>query len=407
MQTHCAVGWGMASPEQTIVAFQRMRTAFDSYTGSPENPRVGPRPSQAHHGYEFRNLERVFEEFEAEAYSPMFGRLFDTVLLRLDSADADGNTVLPISTRGGAPCTCLLAEIVGRTLRCRDFHPILLRLLHFVARDPTLLRNVLQFGGFIKFYSSGTTQLDEMIAQGYFESLVYDSVFKYGSMELFTFLVQCDSDINHSAVCAAYVSYAEVLWRTQRTHGGSLVLLKMQHVVFHLGGDFLRLPLQDGLGGGDTGVLRAYLRHEHTFMLPRYRRKSVDIMIYLARVCPQALRPATGDDGGHHASILHLVASRPHAVLGGEDTQHQFERLCGVLMQYASLSDLTEKPDDRDRTVEDYARANGFNTILECIAKKRQKLAVCFALHPRLGSPVGCHIGTLDMSLISKILDDI
>jgi len=410
-------GWGPVSPETTERVFQWMLRTFDSDTGSPDNPRATRPFSQVHYNYRLENLQRVFESFETDAFSSTFGRLFDTVLLRLAVSDATGKTTLPLDTRGLVLSTqgpepyfgsCLLAEFMGRTLRNRNFHPILLRLLQFVARDPTLLKNVMQFGGIMKYYSSGPGRLDEMIVPGHFESLVYDNVFKYGSMELFVFLVKCDLDSNAGAACVGYTSYADILWNTQhRAPDDTQTLHKLDHVVSLCGGDFLQSPLQPAPAGmpgaGNAGVLQAFLRQEHLFLVPRYYRKSVDIMIYLACACPQALRPQSDDFAVHYTSILQMVAARGHRVDAGE----QFERLCVVFLRYASLSDLIDKLDPDNMSIEDYAGIREYHIILDSIDQRRRRLTVCLALHRRLGSEQECYLGNLEPSLIARILDDV
>jgi len=410
-------GWGPVSPEVVERVFQLMLRTFDSDTGSPDNARVGRPISQTHYNYRLENLERVFQSFETEAFSSTFGRLFDTVLLRLAAYDVTGKTTLPLDTSTLVFSTqnpdryfasCLLSDFMGRTLRNKNLHPILLRFLKFVARDQRLLKNVMQFGGHMKYYTSGLGKLDDMIVSGYFESLVYDSIFKYGSMELFVFVVNSDLHSNAGAACVGYKYYANVLWHTQnRAPNDTQTLQKLDHVVSLCGGNFLQSPLQPAPAGmpgvGNTGVLQAFLRHEHFFVLPHYYRKSVDIMIYLARACPQALRPQSDDFAVHHTSILHMVAARGHRAQSGE----QFERLCAVLLQYATLYDLVDKLDNHNLTIEDYARIHQYNIILDSIHQRRRKLTVCLALHRRLGSEQACYLGNLEPSLISRILDDV
>jgi len=398
-------GWAPVCPEVAQRVFQLMLRTFDSDTGSPDNPRARPPLSQTHYNYTLQNLERVFESFETEAFAPTFGRLFDTVLLRLAVYDATGKTKLAGTSR---LVSCLLSEFMGRTLRKKDFHPILLRFLRFVARDERLLRNVMQFGGHMKYFCRASGPLDEMIVAGHFESLVYDSVFKYGSMDLFTFVVDCDMDTNAGAACLQYTSYADVLWsRRHRAPSDVQTLHKLDYVVSKCGGNFLQFPMQSPPaampGAVRTGVLQAFLRHEHVFLVPQYNQKSVDIIIYLALACTEALRPQSNDFGMHYTSILQMVAARGHTVDAGE----QFERLCDVLLQYASLSDLIDKFDHDNMSIEDYAGIREYHTILDSIHHRRRKLTVCLALHHRLGSSPECRLGNMHPDVIGRILDHI
>ena len=403
-------GWAPVSAEVSERVFQLMLRTFDSDTGSPDNPRVGRPISLTQYNYRLENLERVFASFETDAFLPTFGRLFDTVLLRLAVYDATGKTRLPLDTstlvmqrQNPDPkfASCLLADFMGRTLRNKKFHPILLRFLQFVARDARLLTNVLQFGGHMKFFPCGPGRLDDMIVQGYYESLVYDSIFKYGSMDLFVFVVNCDVNNNESAACRTYPSYSTVLWRTQTA------LPKLQYVVSQCGGQFLQLPLQTGPAGvtgvGTGSVLLSFLRHEHLFVVPVYSRTSVDIMIYLARACPDALQPQSDVFAVHHNSILHMVASHGHV----PQAAAEFERLCTVLLQYATMNDLVYKRDHHNRTIEDYAGMHQYRVILDYIHQMRMRMAVALAMHHRVGSNPECLLGTMSELVISRILDDI
>jgi len=410
-------GWGPVSSEVVERVFKLMLTTFESDTGSPENPRVGRPTSVCQYNYRLENLEKVFASFESELFSPIFGRLFDTVLLRLAGYDATGKTTLPLDTSTlvmerknlhSGFTSCLLADFMARTLRNRDFHPILLRFLQFVARDRRLLINVIQFGGHITYLTRGPGVRDYAIAQGYFESLVYDSVFKYGSMDLFVFVLDCDVNYNDSAACRAYASYSTVLWRTQHVAlNDTRALQKLDHVVSRCGGNFLQFPLQPGPigmpGVGKAGVLLSFLRHEHVFPVPYYNQTSVDIMIYLARACPDALRPQSDAFAVRHNSILNMIASRTHM----PQAIAEFERLCTVLLQYATLYDLVDKRDYHNRTIEEYARIHDYHLILDSIHQRRMKLALCLAMHPRLGSDGECHLAHLEPSLIARILDHV
>jgi hypothetical protein len=105
----------------------------------------------------------------------------------------------------------------------------------------------------------------------------------------------------------------------------------------------------------------------------------------------------------HYTSILQMVAARGHTVDAGE----QFERLCDVLLQYASLSDLIDKFDHDNMSIEDYAGIREYQTILDSIHHRRRKLTVGLALHHRLGSSPECLLGNMHPDVIGRILDHI
>jgi len=58
-------------------------------------------------------------------------------------------------------------------------------------------------------------------------------------------------------------------------------------------------------------------------------------------------------------------------------------------------------------SIEDYAGIREYHTILDSIDQRRRRLAVCLALHRRLGSEQECYLGNLEPSLIARILDDV
>lgn len=361
-----------------VKTFDEIRAVFDSETASLDGkPLFSGRGPYVHYKYDLEKFKASMQKFAHPPFSGDAGyRVLKIVLLEMNVfANMNSKSNPPFCAESESN---LVSEILGRTLREKNLNGILRYFLEFLSlHHRQLLRDVLNYRGFIRFFPRGIASFIPSCVRAH---LVYTMVYEMGSPALLQSVVKLDGDFNGRLSVDNCETYGKCLFDNCEN------IWKITYLTYVFGNSVL-------LAGG--GILHQYVESLCDLERPFKELYAVDTITTLLDMCPEALQQPTSE-----TIVLMLV--RTGAFPSTTTSQPQINAMLAKLCAHLQMYQLTHTRDLRGNTIEYYAIEHQLVPILEQI---RAEKMLCCALsqlsHTNANSP--CPMHSLDENSLRMI----
>ena len=361
-----------------VRTFDEIRAVFDSETASLDGkPLFSGRGLYVRYEYDLEKFKPYMQKFAHPPFTGNAGyRVLKIVLLEMNAFSNEGLESYPALHAESE--SNLISEILGRTLREKQLNGILRYFLEFLSlHHRRLLRDVLNYRGFIRFFPHGTAFHVPSCVRAH---LVYTMVYKMGSPVLLQSVVKLDGDFNGRLSVDNCEIYGKCLFDNCEN------IWKITYLTHVFGNSVM-------LAGG--GILHQYVETLCALERPFRDIYAVDTITTLLDMCPEALQQPTSE-----TIVLMLV--RTGAFPSTTTSQPQINAMLAKLCAHLQMYQLTHTRDKHDHTIEYYAIEHQLVPILQQIRAEKMRWCVLSQLSQK-NENLPCPMHSLDENSLRMI----